>query len=104
MPSGPRLGALAFTLAVVVMGCGGLLNMTELVTRLDESATIEHALRNHLEADMMHDALRGDVLAAQRQALDRRLVAEEVGVATQTFTRAFTDHVARFRKVIGENK
>ena len=101
MPSGPRLGALAFTLAVVVMGCGGLLNMTELVTRLDESATVEHALRNHLEADMMHDALRGDVLAAQHQALNRRLGTE---VATQASTHAFTDHVARFRKVIGENK
>jgi diguanylate cyclase (GGDEF)-like protein len=86
------------------MGCAGLFNMTELVTRLDESATVEHALRNHLEADMMHDALRGDVLAAQQQALDGRLVAEDLGVATQASTHAFTEHVDRFRKVIGENE
>jgi hypothetical protein len=72
MQSGSRIAALAFTLAVVAMGGTGLWYMTELVRRLDESAVVEHALRNHLEADMMHDALRGDVLAAQYQTLDRR--------------------------------
>src|SRR5450631_1942000 len=104
MQKGSRIAALAFTLAVVAIGGIGLWYMTELVTRLDESAVVEHALRNHLEADMMHDALRGDVLAAQHQTLDRRTMTEDVGVDRSAFTRSFSDHVARFRQVIAENK
>jgi diguanylate cyclase (GGDEF)-like protein len=101
---GPRIAAVAFTLAIVAMGGAGLWYMTELVTRLDESTVVEHALRDHLEADMMHDALRGDVLAAQHQTPDRRTMTEEAGVDRSAFTHSFSDHVARFRHVIGENK
>jgi diguanylate cyclase (GGDEF)-like protein len=104
MPSGPRIGAIAFTLAVVAMGSAGLWYMTQLVTRLEENAIVEHALRNHLEADMMHDALRGDVLAAQYQTHDRHTVTEGLGVPTPAFAHSFAEHVARFRYVIGENK
>jgi diguanylate cyclase (GGDEF)-like protein len=101
---GPRIAAVAFTLAIVAMGGAGLWYMTELVTRLDESTVVEHALRGHLEADMMHDALRGDVLAAQHQTLDRRTMTEDAGVDRSAFTHSFSDHVARFRHVIAENK
>ena len=66
----------AGVLVTVAIGGAGLWYLTELVTRLDESAVVEHALRNHLEADMMHDALRGDVLAAQHQTLERRTAPE----------------------------
>jgi diguanylate cyclase (GGDEF)-like protein len=104
MHSRPRIAAVAFTLAIVVMGGAGLWYMTELVTRLDESAVVEHALRDHLEADMMHDALRGDVLAAQHETLDRRTMTEDVGVDRSALTRSFSDHIARFRQVIAENK
>ena len=104
MQGGPRIAALAFTLAVVAMAGAGLWYMTELVTRLDESTVVEHALRGHLEADMMHDALRGDVLAAQHQTLDRRTMTEDAGGDRSAFTRSFSDHVARFRQVIAENK
>jgi diguanylate cyclase (GGDEF)-like protein len=104
MQSGSRLGALAFTVAVVAMGCTGLWYMTQLVTRLEESAIVEHALRNHLEADMMHDALRGDVLAAQYQTHDRHAATDGPGVPPPSFAHSFADHVVRFRKAIGENK
>ena len=40
MPSGPRIGAIAFTLAVVAMGSAGLWYMTQLVTRLEENAIV----------------------------------------------------------------
>ena len=62
-----QIASLAFTLAVAAMGGAGLWYMTELVTRLGESTVVEHVLRGHLEADMMHDAVRGDVLAARQQ-------------------------------------
>jgi diguanylate cyclase (GGDEF)-like protein len=104
MQTGSRIGAFAFAVAVVAMGCAGLWYMTQLVTLLEENAIVEHALRNHLEADMMHDALRGDVLAAQYQTQDRHTVADDRGLPTVAFTRSFTDHVARFRKAISENK
>jgi diguanylate cyclase (GGDEF)-like protein len=78
--------------------------MTELLTRLDESTVVEHALRGHLEADMMHGALRGDVLAGQHQTLDRRTITDDAGVDRSAFTCSFSDHVARFRHVIAENK
>jgi diguanylate cyclase (GGDEF)-like protein len=104
MQKGSRIAALAFTLAVVAIGGIGLWYMTELVTRLDESAVVEHVLRNHLEADMMHDALRGDVLAAQHQTLDGRTVTGDAGAAKSAFTHSFSGHVARFRQVIAKNK
>jgi diguanylate cyclase (GGDEF)-like protein len=104
MQSGPRIAALAFTLAVVAMGGAGLWYMTEVVTRLDESTVVEHALRGHLEADMMHDAVRGDVLAAQHQTLDRRTMTEGAGDSRSAFTRSFSGHVARFRQATAENK
>src|ERR1700723_271554 len=104
MQKGSRIAALAFTLAVVAIGGTGLWYMTELVTRLDKSAVVEHVLRNHLEADMMHDALRGDVLAAQHQTLDRRTMTEGTGGNRPAFTRSFSDHVARFRQATAENK
>ncbi|HXA22560.1 MAG TPA: EAL domain-containing protein [Acetobacteraceae bacterium] len=104
MPNGPRIGAIAFTLAVVAMGSAGLWYMTQLVTRLEENAIVEHALRNHLEADMMHDALRGDVLAAQYQTHDHHTLTDGLGVPPPAFAHSFADHVTRFRKAIGENK
>ena len=102
----PRVSGLVLTLVVAVMGLAGLWYTTELAALLDESAVIERALRNHLEADLMHDALRGDVLAAHYQTHDRSTLAEGGGASsiTPAFTRALTDHVTRIRKVIGENK
>src|ERR1700712_3714965 len=100
-----RRGALAFNLAgiltVLVIAGGGLWFLSELVMHLEESAFLEHALRNHLEADMMHDALRGDVLAAHNP--DRRPTAENPEAASFVFTHSFLEHVARFRRVIDKD-
>jgi methyl-accepting chemotaxis protein len=100
-------GALAFNLAgiltVLVIAGGGLWFMTELVTHLEESAFLEHALRNHLEADMMHDALRGDVLEAQHQNPDHRPTAGNPEATSRVFTHSFSEHVARFRRVIDKD-
>jgi diguanylate cyclase (GGDEF)-like protein len=99
-----RRGALAFNLAgiltVLLIAGGGLWFLTELVTRLEESAFLEHALRNHLEADMLHDTLRGDVLATQHQKSASHPTAKNADASNSVFTHAFSEHVARFRRVI----
>ncbi len=54
-------GLLAVT---AVAGGAGLFSAIDLGQRLRQNQTSSEILRNHMEADMMHDALRADVLAA----------------------------------------
>ena len=55
------------------------------------------ALRNHLEADMMHDALRADVLSAMLVGLGK-------STSSQAEVRSsIEEHAAHFREVLGEN-
>jgi len=56
------------------------------------------ALRNHFEADMMHDALRGDVLAALHAgSTGRRDEAADIEAA-------LAEHVATFAKALDANE
>jgi methyl-accepting chemotaxis protein len=50
--------------AVMAVGAGGLWQVAQFSTALDSLVTVSSGVRNHLEADMMHDALRGDVYRA----------------------------------------
>lgn len=49
---------------MLIVGSTGYLGQTAQVDALRDMNVKLRALRNHLESDMMHDALRGDVLAA----------------------------------------
>ncbi|HSC85151.1 MAG TPA: methyl-accepting chemotaxis protein [Pseudomonas sp.] len=51
-------------LAAALLGGIGFWGQTQLADALAENELSVTALRNHLEGDMMHDALRADVLAA----------------------------------------
>lgn len=51
-------------LAAALLGGIGFWGQTRLADALAENELSVSALRNHLEGDMMHDALRADVLAA----------------------------------------
>ncbi len=51
-------------LAATLLGSIGFWGQTRLASALNENQLSVSALRNHLEGDMMHDALRADVLAA----------------------------------------
>ncbi|TGU03581.1 methyl-accepting chemotaxis protein, partial [bacterium M00.F.Ca.ET.156.01.1.1] len=55
-------------------------------------------LRNHMQADMMHDALRADVFAS--------LLASNpaAGVAFDSVKADLSEHVASFLKMIAANK
>lgn len=91
------IGGLAVLMTAVVGGFG-YWGITQVDGAMDEISTNSAALRNHLEADMMHDALRGDVLAAllwsqRRDAQDRSVIEEDL-----------TDHIALFRTALVENE
>ena len=72
----------------------GNLQMRDAVNDNEVSMT---ALRNHLEADMMHDALRGDVFSAML-----------VGLGKSTSTKdevrsSIAEHAEHFRQMLGDN-
>ena len=60
--------------------------------------TISTAIRNHMEADMMHDALRADVLYALREGKAGNKDAQ-AGIAADT-----ADHIKNFEDHIEANK
>jgi len=67
------------------------------IKRQESLAIMNRANLNHLQADMMHDALRSDVLSAifagiQNNAQSRREVEDDL-----------QDHIANFRQAIDDN-
>ncbi len=48
----------------IVLTVGGFAGVRQMDQALNDALTVQSALRNHLEGDKMHDALRSDVLAA----------------------------------------
>ena len=65
---------------------------------LRASTLSSQALRNHMSADMMHDALRGDVLDAIRVAENN--TPQEVDAVKESLA----EHVSLFKNAIDENK
>lgn len=86
------LTGLAF---VALSGLIGYLGSARIENGIDATAVISQALRNHMEADMMHDALRADVLSAFQAVTDdeRRAVLSDL-----------SEHVANFAARVDENK
>jgi methyl-accepting chemotaxis protein len=80
---------------IVVLGAVARHGMTAARSGLGSVVVTAHTLRNHLEADMMHDALRSDVLAS--------LLAEtpEDAQSAQTDLR---EHAEHFREVLASNR
>lgn len=87
------LGASASLLAVVAM-CGGvgLWSSSALSQALRDSQRTSELLRSHLSADMMHDAIRGDVLSA---LLSRDPAA---GMSIEDAKRDLQEHMAEFNQ------
>lgn len=64
---------------------------SQLLAAMQAQVNSADALRNHMQADMMHDALRGDVLAA-------RLARRDADTAGIDEARAsYSEHAAEFR-------
>ena len=84
-------------LTALVMSLVSYVGNTQMAGAVSDSEVSMAALRNHLEADMMHDALRADVLSAML-----------VGLGKSTSSKAevrssIDEHAARFREVLGNN-
>lgn len=85
---------LASTVLAGVVGGGAAWILSGTLTRTNE---IGEVLRNHLEADMMHDALRSDVLAS----LAARNPA--YGLSIDEVKTDMTDHIEHFNDMIETN-
>ncbi len=83
------------------VGLAGAMAALALWTQSRSTAALEEVmasngvLRNHLEADMMHDALRADVL----NSFLAQTGEERAGVS-----RDLAEHASRFREVLRENE
>ncbi|MCK6549045.1 methyl-accepting chemotaxis protein [Myxococcota bacterium] len=93
-----KLGALAASSALVMALVVAVFwsTMDDVGRALDDSLVVATAMRDHLEADMMHDALRADVLAAL-YASARGDRAEEAGIRAE-----LAEHADHFRRVLAE--
>ncbi len=90
------LVGLAIGVMLVVVGGAGLFAVNKLTAANATSQTFADALRNQLEADMMHDALRGDVLNALL-AGSRFETTKEAGIKQD-----LGEHVAHFEEQIAK--
>lgn len=94
---GVRLGLIG---GVAVLAVAGLATLSVTLSRsstagMQDLLIKQKSLRNHLDADMMHDAIRADVLAARLATTDVERVAVK---------KDFEEHSERFARCISENK
>jgi len=89
---------LVAVLALLALGGVGYSAQRGLLNAVAEQVTSSDALRNHMQADMMHDALRGDVttalLAASRQ--------DAAGIKDAHVS--LDEHAEEFRQALADNR
>ncbi|MBD9481774.1 methyl-accepting chemotaxis protein [Pseudomonas sp. PDM14] len=83
-------------LAATLLGGIGFWGQTRLASALAENELSVSALRNHLEGDMMHDALRADVLAAF-------VVEPGDSTAASQVRSDLKEHSEWFQRTLGDN-
>ena len=83
---------------MIAIGAAGWWGVESLAEDLRQSRTAADALRTHVEGDMMHDTLRGDVTGAilAAQSGDAKALAE-----AEAGTR---EHVENFRRLLKHNE
>lgn len=93
---GARLWAFALTAALLigVVGAAGLEAASRLGSALAEVRSSGQALRHHMNADMMHDALRADVLSALLEASKGNADAE------RAIAQDIESHAGEFRDAL----
>src|SRR6218665_2617 len=87
---------LAGALLSALVGGIGLVNTGRLANAFEQSVDMGVALRNSQEADMMHDAIRADVLLALMGAINKNpgQIAEaqkDLQEHAETFNKALTE-------------
>jgi len=88
---------IAIILLFLLCGGTGIVSSWLLGSALDKQATASALLRNHMEADMMHDAVRSDVLAI--------LASSEpgIGIKLEDARKDLDEHLGTLRKRIAED-
>lgn len=88
---------LTFTAIVAVFGFIGI---TTLSTELEKTSTMSSAIKNQMQADMMHDALRGDVMSAFFSAkMGGEIDKESIISDLKEHSKNFLDSVAENRNL-----
>ena len=89
---GSSLSGLVF---VLLVGLTGVVAAGRLADAANQGAQIESALKSQMHADMMHDALRGDVLRAQLAGMKHdQALAQEVRKELDEHLKMFRDSLA----------
>nr|WP_316654001.1 HAMP domain-containing methyl-accepting chemotaxis protein [uncultured Gellertiella sp.] len=78
--------------------CGGIWTERVLTANVQESVRVDQAVRTHMNADMMHDAIRADVFSALLA------LSGAPGVTVQDADANLTDHSKVFTDSIALNK
>jgi len=89
---------LVTALCALLVGIVALISQWQLQRAMDISLINSTALRNHMEADMMHDALHSDVLAALLAA------ANNDGNSRTDIEASLNEHSAWFRRALTNNE
>ncbi|WLH66171.1 methyl-accepting chemotaxis protein [Pseudomonas sp. FP2309] len=84
-------------LTAVIMSLAAYLGNTRMGDAVRDNEVSMTVLRNHMEADMMHDALRADVLSAMLVGLGK-----STGTRDEV-TSSLKEHAEHFRQVLGDN-
>ncbi|NMX93455.1 MULTISPECIES: methyl-accepting chemotaxis protein [unclassified Pseudomonas] len=84
-------------LTVLVISLVNYLGNARMEAAMIDSEVSMTALSNHLEADMMHDALRADVLSAMLVGLGKSVSSRDEVLG------AIAEHAAHFRKSLDDN-
>ncbi len=94
-----KVGVLAVVASAVLLAFGAAVyvEFQNNVEREEQLLAVSNAVANHLEADMMHDALRSDVLSAILAGLENNISA---GTEVQN---DLTEHITVFRGAIEAN-
>lgn len=92
-----KIRQLVILAGLVGSGLGGIgwWSANSLSASIQQGVVVSSAIRNHLQADMMHDALRGDVLAA---------LLAETEAEKSSVLRDLAEHSKTFRDCIFNNK
>ena len=92
------VSAIVSVTVAISVGAIGLVGMNMAASGVDRVDTFADGIRNHMQADMMHDALRGDVLFALKASAqgDSAAVAETAASVVQ--------HSNDFKSSIGANE
>ncbi|MBC7951132.1 MAG: methyl-accepting chemotaxis protein [Rhodospirillaceae bacterium] len=91
------IGLITLSIALGLAGIG-YWTASAMRTQITLLSVAETTLRNHMQADMMHDALRGDMLSAM-------VTAETVGAqGRDEIMRDLHEHAEEFRTAISANR